>query len=314
MRNHVAGLALVVGAWGCSGGGGGGGGGDSVTAAQACDATAEALCGLYQRCMPWVISLQFGDLTTCQARSKLGCEDSFSANGTTATPAQTKACAEAYGSAACADMFSAEPPQACKDMPAGTLANGAQCGSGEQCQSERCKESSTSTCGTCVAPVTAGGSCANNEPCNDGLTCAPNATCVAPGAAGATCGNNSPCKDPLVCRGGTCGARVAAGAACQPDIQDCDLTGADWLSCDQQTNTCKVIALVGSGQTCGLVNNAYVMCAARGGCQASAGSTTGTCRAAAADGAACDENNGIYCMSPARCISGTCQLSNNQCG
>jgi hypothetical protein len=40
------------------------------------------------------------------------------------------------------------------------------------------------------------------------------------------------------------------------------------------------------------------------------GSTTGTCEAAAADGATCSDTTGPKCMNPAFCnAGGTCQIS-----
>ncbi len=66
--------------------------------------------------------------------------------------------------------------------------------------------------------------------------------------------------------------------------------------------------LVAAGQSCGVINNVVVACLAGASCQRPAGSTTGTCVAPAADGAACDATNGPFCSGPAKCVSGTCQL------
>jgi hypothetical protein len=63
-----------------------------------------------------------------------------------------------------------------------------------------------------------------------------------------------------------------------------------------------VDSVVAAGQPCGDVGGKSVECTA-GTCE------KGVCVARAADGAHCDLVAGPFCLPPALCIQGTCQLS-----
>ena len=275
-----------------------------VSPAQACDAHIGAVCNLLQRCAGFSAQINYGDVATCRARNRIGCEETFSAKGVTFLAEQMSTCAASFAGLSCQDLFSDNLPAAC-DFPAGTLPNGSVCGD-EQCQSGACRM--TSACGTCAATVPAGSSCANGERCADGLKCASNGMCVSPGAAGAPCGVSLPCKSPLACRNGTCSAASAAGGACNQS-SDCDPTAG--LLCNG--GTCQAVSFADAGQPCGFIAGGVTLCRASGFCRMVQGQASGTCVAAAADGATCNDLSGPSCMPPAACINGTCQLQGVSC-
>jgi hypothetical protein len=68
------------------------------------------------------------------------------------------------------------------------------------------------------------------------------------------------------------------------------------------------MTFAGAGEACGIINAKFVSCAANGKCRPGANPLQGTCVAAAADGAPCDETAGPLCTPPAICVSGLCKL------
>lgn len=309
MQQWVGCAAFLVLASGCSGSGSSSSSGGGVTAAQACDAQVDADCGILQRCAPFYLTYLYGDMTACKTRLRLNCESNFSKNGVRATPTEAKACADATAAESCSTLYSGDTLSQC-DTTAGSLTNGTTCGNAAQCESTACRFPANATCGTCTAPVSAGGSCANGEICAKGLTCANNGNCVTPGGAGSTCGANSPCKGTLVCNNGTCGSALAAGSNCNPQADACD--GTAGLFCNPSNSQCQSVAFANAGQPCGLVGGGLTACSAHGFCNRNGGAS-GTCVAAAADGATCNTNTGPDCMLPANCINGTCQLPGVSC-
>jgi hypothetical protein len=101
---------------------------------------------------------------------------------------------------------------------------------------------------------------------------------------------------------------MGVGMTCDPVLKDCDTTQG--LYCVTATKVCAQATFAGAGQPCGVVNGAYVGCAAGGHCKLGVGSLMGSCLAAAADGAACDSVAGPTCLAPAQCISSVCKLPN----
>jgi hypothetical protein len=110
--------------------------------------------------------------------------------------------------------------------------------------------------------------------------------------------------------GTPCGGGTAPG---------CD--GTNGLFCGGTTGskTCMAITYVTAGMPCGdLSSTSHAECIA-GGCYTATGSAgsgeTGTCKADAADGTACDSVLGPGCITPARCVLtgdggsvGTCEI------
>ena len=148
-----------------------------------------------------------------------------------------------------------------------------------------------------TGPVANGGACSAPGQCQSGF-CAFSTgacgACQAAPSAGQPCTGTLQCASGLECAGGTCAAPVASGGACSA-TQPC----APALGCSK--GTCQSLASTAvSGAACGTVGGQLVGC------------TEGTCGKAvcvarAADGQACDETNGPFCVPGAYCISGTCQ-------
>ena len=259
------------------------------------------MCLRYQDCTPWVVPYYFGDIATCKTRNRMGCTDTFVANGATVTPSQVQACMDAQNQASCNDWFAGVVPPSC-DFPAGTLSNGATCATADQCASESCNYGN-SLCGACATPAPAGGSCQSVN-CAEGLVCAGAYTCVTMGAAGGVCDSGHPCQSNLVCVNGTCSAPLAPGSACNPQASACNGTQGHLCA----NGTCQAVGMAGTGQACGYINNGVTLCSASGTCNIPQGQSTGSCAAAAADGAACNNETGPGCMPPAGCFDGVCKL------
>lgn len=262
---------------------GGGGNGDSgavsADAAKACADAADAFCNQVQTCSPFGMQATFGDVATCKTRFALGCTQTFSFPGTSATPAGTEACAKALPSISCDDLIAGNLGGDCATKP-GTVANGGACGDDAQCTSTFCARAPDSQCGTCSDVSTAGGACTNGA-CSAGLTCPKG--------------------------GSTCQKPVAGqiDAACQSQA-DCDL--AHGVGCNTNDNKCLKLEISSDG-SCGadsITPSKFTVCPANGSCDALLG---GSCHAAAADGASCSTGDtGPTCMSPAKCVSGKCTL------
>ena len=262
-------------------GAGGGSGGPAPTdgAATACASLARALCAKADDCAPFANTLVFGGRATCEERLQLDCLGRF-APGSSATPADTSACADSLSSQSCAAFARGDLGAACAPRP-GTAPSGATCLDDRQCASAFCARAADAACGVCAPPTTAGGPCVRGS-CSAGTVCpkgTTTATCLVPepGPLGATCTVSEQCD-------------VGHGLGCNP------LTGR-----------CIRLALASSG-TCGLDLAAatYNACGASASCSPV---LAGKCVAAAEDGAPCSNAEaGPPCLPPARCVSGRCSL------
>jgi hypothetical protein len=284
--------------------------GSGTTADQACTEYANEVCTRVGSCVPWFISYAYGDTATCNARQKLACSEALAAAGAL-RPDDTLACANAIAAQSCDDFFAHVIPTACSIH--GTLAQGATCLIGSQCQGDQayCQIATDNTCGACATRGGAGAQCAVNEDCQSGMVCA-KSKCAAPGVASATCSDAVPCRASFACKAGSCQTPAKLGDTCTPTqgnpFADCDeLAG---LYCDPGTTQCKAIVMGKPGDTCGNTANGLVVCGASGACRpgGDGGANTGVCVAAAADGAACDSINGPTCTPPAQCKNQKCTL------
>jgi hypothetical protein len=324
------------------------------TAMKACADEANALCALRDSCGPnYEIARVFGMITDCQTRTAQVCVNALAANGTGNTPTGVEACAAAYPSEQCNDFFNNNPVGPCVP-PMGTLTMGAPCGASGQCASGYCAVPQYQVCGTCQPIPVAGASCQVEADCGRDMACAiptvevtPDAgvpttgKCVAFAAVGAPCLTGfQPCQNGSVCVGetvatmtkGTCQAQPkTVGAACDASRKTApNCNGSFGMVCipsmkGSAIGTCQAIMLVGPGATCGDIGampvTGFAVCQASGLCKKAVSTdTSGTCVAAAADGAACDNDpaNGPPCLAPARCVipkgsagtAGTCALPN----
>lgn len=269
---------------------GSGGGSDSGTtngdsgsvsgeSAKACADAADAFCNQVQTCSPFGMQATFGDIATCKARFVLGCDQKFSFQGTSATVADTEACAAALPAVSCDDFIASNLGSACATKP-GALANGAACGDDAQCQSTFCARAPDSECGTCSDVSTQGGACVNSS-CSTGFTCPT---------------GQSKCQKPVAGQ---------IDDPCQSQA-DCDL--AHGVGCNTNDDKCLKLEISSDG-SCGadsITPSKFTICPANGTCDALLG---GNCHPAAADGASCSTGtSGPSCLSPAKCVSGKCTL------
>jgi hypothetical protein len=297
-----------VGVWivACSSGSSGSNG--SVSADQACSDLANAICQKLNSCSAAFVTNNYGDVATCTTRIDTSCGQTIAANGTGLTPANREACAMAIPGASCEDVVDNGLPSACQPV-AGHLANGTACADSSQCQSTYCNLGTDGTCGACAAVrAAAGGTCHRNDDCATGSPCK-NGNCVLPVASGGTCDSTHPCQTTLACKAGVCSTPDAAGTACSTGT--CDALAG--LYCSTGSGPlCTAIGLAKAGEPCGSVNGVLTVCAGGGHCSLNAAGMGGTCEAAAADGASCNDTTGPTCLPPAVCgaSSKVCTLPN----
>jgi hypothetical protein len=222
-----------------------------------------------------------------------------------------EACLDAFAARSCnfSEVFTIPP--GCDRAVKGTLADGAACGSGNQCISRICAPASTTTCetatmccpGTCAATrVAEGGDCSGGHSCAPGTYCDTSGTtpvCKKRGAVGAACTLLLPCAENLQCAKatgateGTCATYPKRGEACGTGIIDCDDTRD---ACDAASKTC--VARVGVGGDC---TAGPERCLVFTKCDA----TSLKCVAKSALGGACTTNSG--CLSSLVCVNGLCE-------
>jgi hypothetical protein len=270
---------------------------------EACDQLAKAICDRYHSCSNPYLQVTYGDLDTCVARLKLGCQPALDAPGTSVTTSQIASCASALSARSCEDTFGPAPPAPCRPL-SGELADGVGCANDNQCQSTYCKKQGKA-CGVCSKRVSAGEACESDDDCEWELSCA-GQVCAKYVNVGESCDTNHPCLPPSECNSsGTCAKRGGPGASCDPAAQDCDLYQG--LYCDLG-KTCKQVGIVKDGEACGLVDGTFAICARSGKCKGGTLLVKGTCLAAASDGGSCDLVQGPNCLPPARCVDGACKL------
>jgi hypothetical protein len=295
------------GAGGTSGSGGGApdaggaaGGDGGVTIEEACAHVARVTCQKYSECLPHFVLATFGTIDTCitqyvatLCRNHVGLEDSGD------TPAATEACAVARAAATCAQWFDNDVAvSACLPQP-GTRATGARCGQASQCQTNVCDIAQGATCGTCGKPlVGAGAPCTSSNECEGNLQCFDGA-CGLPRGLGQPCSPAGACQYAFQCIGGRCGVPAQAGEAC--GMVPCRIRAG--LTC--ANNTCVPIQFAGAGEPC---DNVERFCLGTGFCKMTPPVLNGTCTAGAADGEACNDVAGPYCMPWASCIGGVCKV------
>jgi hypothetical protein len=327
-------------------------GGSGPAATKACDDEAAAVCTLRNTCSPnYDVQRVYGTEAACQSRTAQTCVNSLDAMGQGNTPTKVEACATAYPTEMCSDFFD-DNPTACPQVM-GTLAMGAACGAPGQCTSGFCDVTEYAVCGTCQPMPAAGATCVVQADCGRDLACATptisvadagiptSGLCAAYVASGGACLTGyKPCAAGLACVGdveatmttGICMAQGATvGAMCQTTrntVANCDpdlglvcIAPAGMMG----MGTCVAITIVGPGKVCGETGGppatGFAVCSASGLCvKAAPTDLSGTCKAAAADGAPCDNDPSIGppCLAPAKCViaagstgtAGTCTVPN----
>lgn len=293
-------LALVFASCGSSG----------SSSVQACTDLARARCARTAACSNGTaITRTYGDMSTCLAREQLTCTIGQAAPQTGGSPITAEQCAAALARISCADLFGNNPPVECINK--GMRSNGARCTLAGQCASTYCLGNKTSTCGTCGDAPPSGISCDNESCARQQICTARSQTCQKVAQLGETCDNFTLlCAADLGCNiasgatTGTCAQTIATlGAPCGGALGSCD--GTLGLTCTNKT--CVAIDYAGDGMPCGnFTVGGFGACGAGGSCYTANGiaqsGEMGVCKAAAADGHACDTVLGPPCLTPARCI------------
>jgi hypothetical protein len=314
MRRTACILSLLLAACGSS----------PLTPSTPCGRLAQARCDRRSRCSNGKgIINDYGDMSTCLDRQTLACMLSLAAPMTGFSATAADACAAAINAESCSDFLNNVTPPACNYV--GPFANGHSCAYGAQCTSSHCSGVRTALCGACADSPIAGASCATSN-CGDDMTCvASTMTCVAFATVGEPCDSTHPCGADLNCvgetasTGGQCTATTPTEGASCGGTMHCDNTMG--LLCANKM--CTEIPYVAGGMPCGWRSDgSYGARCAGGACYTSTGPILfgqgGTCKAHAADGAACDTLLGPACLTPARCVTtdgtaGTCQLPQSAC-
>lgn len=286
-----------------------------VSREAACDQFSKAFCDVYAKCLPVFITAGFGDVATCYTRIGKTCPATFDAPKTSATPAKISTCAEGVKNLAC-EALSTSTPQACIPAPGG-IEDGAGCSDDAQCRSTWCPKNDEGFCGKCTALPKAGAPCVTlpakadgsvQKECGRGLSCVKD-VCVVPLGSGAACSDATSCSLGLTCFNAKCVAAGKPGSKCDPEGKtdpNCDfLQGA---ICNPATKVCQELGKANAGQPCGVIGSEYKICTAASKCIVPSGAMSGTCIAAAIDGAACDLEKGPDCLGPAKCVGGVCKL------
>ena len=277
---------------------------DAATEEQAIAAYADALCGLFANCAPYMLNYLYGGEQTCIDRYVAGGRVALlpQAPGVARSAADLTACADAMGTMTCEELYGGARDTACPKVP-GTLGEGESCFSDLQCESGFCDRSGE--CGMCAPSLALGDNCevANNG-CPDDMECyAP--TLADPTTCTATAGENEACSTTTVCRGnlfcdeGTCVQPGGDGDSCTAVNGACN--GLLGLGCS--SGTCQQLgAFADVGQPCGIQGSSYIPCLGTSYCD----STTQKCVAKAGDGEPCETAASNTCLYYASCQNDVC--------
>jgi hypothetical protein len=293
----------------------------------ACAAEATANCAKREQCQDKGATREFGGMDACTTRLTASCVAALAAPGQGNNPTAVTACAATITAATCAAYL--DPAGVCPQQK-GTGADGSACAYAGQCSTGFCATPYGAACGVCAELPKAGDACGSG--CGaQALSCDhTTGTCLAIVAVGAKCDATNLCGPSADCVGadaktmtqGTCTAEgEMAGAACDNTSKTaarCDRNAG--LACNAMTKMCEAMPTATAGAVCGADKKTGTVTECSGGtCETPAGAAQATCVAYAADGAACDTNNGPVCTPQASCIgmagaaggsgvTGTCQL------
>ena len=267
--------------------------------ASPCSSWAKTVCAWELRCLTelaseWVSSEQ------CLARQTTECE-LLAADP--AVPFNAPAVASCQYPSDC----SAPTPGFC--LPPGKSSAGAACQWNDDCASGFCDIGPNSPCGTCVAVTGCDASCSDGESCarsEDG-----GSSCIVPPVVGQPCQPpDYVCADGGICdisdygQPGSCIATATAGQSCGLEGPPVCFDPQVELFCDE-TMHCRPFLPAMCGQACGAVGDAgdSYQCIGWASCEYAA---TSLCVQPAGDGTLCDEEQGLSCLPPARCIDNEC--------
>jgi hypothetical protein len=281
----------------------------NTSAQQACTDNGGKYCTQLQTCAQFLVTTQYGDLPTCEARQTPGCLDALAAPGTGWTGDKLEACVAARTALDCGDFLHGKPqPSACRVT--GLIATSEACRYDEQCGTGYCRYAAGATCGNCVTLGATGAPCTTSSDCDGNLMCSGAGTCQPPASATSPCSMTVPCAQGLSCIGGMCVVPGALGAMCATKNDNADCDYYQGVYCDGTSSTCAAYAVAQAGDACG--GAVPIVCAGDATCFQS------LCVAPAGDGTACNAASGLNCMPPSSCLGSeggtTCALfSASQC-
>ncbi len=261
--------------------------------APACAQYASSRCDLLDRCAPTLLRIDFGTRDACTTQMNDLCMTTASLPGAALKTSAVSACASELAASSCEQFQARVDRPFCDEAGGGTLGTGAACTSGYQCASRACFSDASGVCGSCQAPVAAGGGCRTSLDCPNGTTCS-GYVCLPASGVGGTCDTTHACGGYLLCVNGQCEPSPAAGEACAGGACSNKLG----LNCDTASQTCQAISIAAEGDACGM----QVACEAHGAC------VQGTCKSAVGAERPCDSAAGPYCQVPAMCVGGWCKI------
>jgi hypothetical protein len=293
----TGGAAGATGGSGATGGAGGANSDGGLTPEQACVDWADALCRKDNECLNGYFATWYGDNDACvKSMVATGCNIKLGAPGSADTPATLAACAAGRRSASCAEVYENEVV-ACFAQR-GQLGNGARCVTQSQCQSQYCAIPFGAECGICTPLIQAGGACTGAPgECAGSLTCV-GGVCGRLPDLGEACSPDVGCRFGLRCLSGRCAPPPAAGESCAT------VACGRYLVC--RNGVCEPWQYTTPGERCDV--QAGPQCGRSGSCQKPDGSTSGVCIAPVAEGQACDDLYGPYCLPWLHCNQGVCKV------
>ena len=279
-----------------------------------CGVLAAAYCAKLSQCQPHPLKALHGDTATCIQRETVRCALALAAPGADGATATITSCAAYIKNETCDAIADSGPPPCW--FAAGKRADGQPCAVASQCQGRFCRVAGGQACGVCATIAPVGAECTAGQ-CESSSRCVYDPAqksyhCRYHEAKGGPCNDNlkyePACGWGLACgQGSVC---VAAGAKVTAACADKACNHALGLDCSKSAKTCKAIPMGKPGDACsmaGLSADTYTECA-DGGCANQNDMGDGKCAAHVEDGAACDDTNGPFCRSPARCTNKVCTL------
>jgi hypothetical protein len=230
------------------------------------------------------------EITRVQGIFETICAQEEALPGSGVTDADLSACASAIQAAGCEANF--EQITACQFS--GTLAAGAACSDGTECQSGNCSITlgtggSEPSCGKCTKAAAVG------QPCGTAnVSCVAGSACAEPGETGGTC-------QPITFGG--------PGAPCEMPDQECASGSTCQVTLGSGTNTSKCAALGGMGASCLDSSD----------CKSPLGCPAGKCAPRSGAGGACNSDgdctSGLACDDVTRkCAAVTWVSAGASCG
>lgn len=280
---------------------------DPVTGA--CQALATKRCAVLQKCAPFVLASQYGTSTTCVARFAAVCRARATAADTGIDVAAINTCSTSLGADfECEFCGAIDSSAACQAKP-GKRKNAAACGDDGQCSSGYCRGLDSASCGNCGSRAKVTQMCNGQPDCETGFACVATTgtkVCVARVTVGGDCDGAHVCLAPAVCKSGKCTAPVAAGAACDATLKNCNQNAG--LYCHDKKLVCTPYQVVGSGEACGYFDGDRVTCGYGTACKL-VGGGQGNCIKISEDGNSCSTGDQVPCRAGAVCDSGVCKVA-----